>query len=353
MMPHKVTKVASAAAADSKSAEGSPCLASVSTPGLNPRAPAGLAVVHALQTALSRIGTHDSVAKRGDPEGVHRLRSASRRLRSELRALAELVEEPWRERVETELKWLAAILGEVRDLDILLSRLREGAMELELEAVDRQAMAPLLENVEARRAQAGRHVADSLESDRYHALVESLEQGALRPPLKEAAGLACRVVLPPAARDTWRRLRKAAKDLRSNDPPQEFHEARKRAKRCRYTAELIAPLLGRRALRDASKFIRLTTRAQECLGEHQDALITANELETAIALRGDDFALVQNASAMLDEQRKRARAARDRFFRIWSRLDHKKARRWMRPRSQGEPAMAERPVAVRTSGDHI
>ena len=212
---------------------------------------------------LSRIGTHELVAKRGDPEGVHRLRSASRRLRSELRALAEIVEEQWRERVESELKWLARLLGEVRDLDILLSRLRDGAKELELKEVDRQSMAPLFENVEARRAQAGQRVADSLESDRYHALVETLEQGALRPPLKEAAGLACRVVLPPAAKAAWRRLRKAARDLRSNDPPEEFHEARKRAKRCRYTAELIAPLLGRRALRDASKFIRLTTRVQE------------------------------------------------------------------------------------------
>jgi CHAD domain-containing protein len=352
-MPHKVTKVAIAGGEDSKSADGSQRPAEVSTPGLNPRAPAGLAVVHALRTALSRIGTHELVARRGDSEGVHRLRSASRRLRSELRALAEIVEEPWRERVESELKWLAGLLGEMRDLDILLSRFRDGVKELELKEVDRAAISPLFENVETRRAQARRRVADSLESDRYHALVEMLEQAALRPPLKEAAGMACQVVLPPAAKAAWRRLSKAARDLRSNDPPEEFHEARKRAKRCRYTTELIAPLLGDRALRDASKFIRMTTRVQDTLGEHQDALISASELETAMAEHADDFALLENTSALLEEQRKRARAARARFFRIWSRLDHKKLRRWMRPRTQGEPALAENPVAVRTNGYHI
>ena len=178
-------------------------------------------------------------------------------------------------------------------------------------------------------------------------------QGALHPPLKDAAGLACRVVLPPAAKAAWRRLKNAAKDLRGNDPPEEFHEARKRAKRCRYTAELIVPLLGRRDLRYAGKFIRLTTKVQESLGEHQDALITANELETAMAKHANDLALLQNASALLEEQRKRAHSARTRFFKIWSRLDHKKLRRWMRPRRQGEPALAERSVAVRTNGYHI
>jgi CHAD domain-containing protein len=354
-MPHKVMNGASASAggADLNSSEGSPRPPVVSTPGLNPRAPAGLAVVHALRTALSRMETHELSARHGDPEGVHRMRSASRRLRSELRALAEIIDNPWRERVESELKWFGRLLGETRDLDILLSRLRDGAKELKLKEVDRQSIAPLFANVEARRAQAGQRVADSLDSDRYHALVEALEQGALRPPLKEAARLACRVVLPSAAKAAWRRLRKVARDLRSDDPAGEFHEARKRAKRCRYTAELIAPLVGRRAERDASKFIRLTTRVQEALGEHQDALITADELETAMAEHADDFAVVQNASALLDDQQKRACAARSEFFTIWSRLDRKKLRRWMRPRSQGELHLAERPVAARTNGSHI
>src|SRR5262249_49676710 len=136
-------------------------------------------------------------------------------------------------------------------------------------------------------------------------------------------------------------------------PEGEFHEARKRAKRCRYTAELIAPSLGHRALRDASDFIRLTARVQDTLGEHQDALITASQLETALAENAGDSELVQSASALLEQQRKLAREARAKFFKVWSSLDRKKLRRWMKPRSHGEPARAEAAVAVRTNGYHI
>ena len=98
---------------------------------MKPRDPAGDAVVHTLRTALSRIGTHEPEARRGEPEGVHRLRSASRRLRSELRALEDLVVPQWQEQLEVELKWLAGLLGDVRDLDILLARLREASSKFE------------------------------------------------------------------------------------------------------------------------------------------------------------------------------------------------------------------------------
>ena len=203
----------------------------VSTSGLKPRAsgrPGGCA------------GTANGCLTYGNPraggQAAATLREciacdqARRRLRSELRALADLVNEPWRERVESELKWLAGLLGEVRDLDILLSRLRDGARDLKLEEVDRHSLAPLFTNVEARRAEAGRRVADSLESDRYRALLETLEQdaaassarGSRRPRLPRRVAV--------SAKDAWRRLKKAARDLRSNDPAGEFHEARKRAK---------------------------------------------------------------------------------------------------------------------------
>jgi CHAD domain-containing protein len=322
-------------------------------PELKPRAPSGLAVVHALRTALSRMKTHEQAAKGGDPEGVHRLRSASRRLRSELDALQEMVDLQWREKVQGELKWLARLLGDARDLDILLARLREGAKQVEPKEVDCNALATLLANVEARRAAAGRRVVESLESDRYRAALAMLERGASRPPLAEAAALPCKAVLPPAAKSAWRRLKKSARDLQSDAPAAEFHEVRKCAKRCRYTAELIAPALGHRALRPSSDFIRLTSRVQDSLGEHQDALITARELVTSLAEYASDPDLVRTASALLEDQQKRARAARVHFFKVWTKLDHKKLRRWMRPRGDCEPAQAERPFAIRTNGYHV
>ena len=214
-------------------------------------------------------------------------------------------------RSRCELKWLAGLLGEVRDLDILLARLRESAAELE-----RTTRRPAIACTAFQRAGStprpgcGEAVADSLESDRYHALLETLEQGALavlrlRMPRVEPAASCCRT----AAKAAWRRLRKAARDLRrERSRRKNFTKLRKRAKRCRYTAELIAPLLGRHAARAASEFIRLTTRVQDSLGEHQDALITAGELERALEPSTPMIPhFVERASALLEDQRKRAR----------------------------------------------
>ena len=60
-------------------------------------------------------------------------------------------------------------------------------------------------------------------------------------------------------------------------------ELRKRAKRVRYTTELVAPVLRRRDTRAVRSFIRLTTRIQDILGEHQDAIDTSREIEQVLA----------------------------------------------------------------------
>ena len=157
---------------------------------VKPDDPAGLAVALAIRQALARIKSHEPEAKRGEREGVHRLRSACRRLRGELGALHELIQNDWREPLEGELKWLARLFGKVRDLDILNARLLESAGKLDGHDGARKTLAPVFTTLEARRAEAAREVAVCLESTRYAALLEMLEQGAVRPQLEEKASFA-------------------------------------------------------------------------------------------------------------------------------------------------------------------
>jgi len=302
-----------------------------SFPCLKPDDPVGNAILSAFQAAVLRIEASDLEARRGDGEGIHRLRTSIRRLRSELRALKDYVDRPWREQAEGELKWLAGMLGDVRDLDILLARLRKAVPSSEQDNAGAGIPAPLLPALRARRAHAARALDDALASDRYRSLLDTLKRAAARPALHGAARVSCCVALPPAAAAAWRRLKKAARGLRPSDPVQRFHEVRKRAKRARYTAELIAPVL-RRGARAARRFIRLTTQIQDTLGEHQDAIVAVQEIQHALAGLAGDPALVQAAERLIETQLKTAQAARAEFFRTWEKLDRKKSHRWMKTR---------------------
>ena len=132
---------------------------------VKPRDCAGEVVVLTLRTALSRIGTQRAEAGRGEPEGVHRLRAAIRRLRSELRALKDFVEPHWQEQLEVELKWLAGLLGDLRDLDILLGRFREASLKFEAPEDEQPALSPVLKGLERRRRRAAKAVSAALEME--------------------------------------------------------------------------------------------------------------------------------------------------------------------------------------------
>jgi CHAD domain-containing protein len=292
--------------------------------------PVGHLVLAAFRGAVSRIAASDPDARRGDSEGIHRLRTSTRRLRSELRALDEMVDRHWREPIEHELRWLAGLLGNVRDLDVLLARLHKADARQEPHDSGACELAPLKASLQARRDKAAKELDDGLQSDRYRSLLTALQRAAERPALADAAREPCRMALPPVAAAAWRRLKKGGRALRPSDPEEEFHELRKRAKAARYTAELIAPVLGRSAARGVGRFIRLTTQVQGTLGEHQDAIVSGREIEHALAEHPDDAAFVEAAGRLLETEHEAARAARAAFFKIWQKLDRKKTRRWMK-----------------------
>ena len=106
--------------------------------------PVGGVVLSVLNVAALRIAGTDADARRGDPEGIHRLRTTTRRLRSELRSLENVIDRRFREQLEGELKWLAGCLGAVRDLDILLARFKKAAAVLDHDGSNEAALRPCL-----------------------------------------------------------------------------------------------------------------------------------------------------------------------------------------------------------------
>ncbi len=198
----------------------------VAVPRIKPRDPVARAVVASLETALSRLRGTEADARRGDVEGIHRLRTTTRRLRSELRAFRGLVEPGWIGPLEGEMKWLAGLLGDVRDLDVLMDRFRKAAEKV---GSPTEALAPLFAELMARHARATRELRSALNGDRYRDLLAALQDAIDHPSLGCAACSPCRTALPPLAAAAWQRLKKCGRALGIDDPDEVFHEVRKRA----------------------------------------------------------------------------------------------------------------------------
>src|ERR1700704_542053 len=105
------------------------------TDGLMPQAvrvgPVALDPAMSVEAALERIGrrclTHllsnEHAALAGEPEGIHQMRVAVRRLRSALLALKRPLQEKHYRWASEELRWIAHALAPVRNLDIFATSL--------------------------------------------------------------------------------------------------------------------------------------------------------------------------------------------------------------------------------------
>ena len=71
-----------------------------------------------LQAQLDALVMGDPMTRRGDIEGVHGMRVATRRMRSALKEGKKLLDPGWVVETRDELRWLGGVLGEVRDYDV-------------------------------------------------------------------------------------------------------------------------------------------------------------------------------------------------------------------------------------------
>ncbi len=116
-----------------------------------------------------------SVRATGGAEDVHRTRVATRSLRSNLRTFEPLLDEGWVVETRAELAWIAALLGRVRDLDVLRGRI--GAAVEQLPERDQEVAAPLLLRLAMERHAALHPLQRSLASERFDELMARLGLG--------------------------------------------------------------------------------------------------------------------------------------------------------------------------------
>jgi CHAD domain-containing protein len=305
----------------------------VSRGELNSSSTAGDVVLAYLCAQVEALLAVDSKVRRAQPDSVHQMRVATRRLRSTLRSFGTVVNRADTEHLGGELQWLGGVLGEARDAEVQAARLDQHVHQTETE----QLLGPVQARIQAysakTRATSMAAVAAALKSARYEALLDELDQLIADPPAGTEASVRAGKALPAAAfrsyRKTRRRMRTALRASAGREQEAAMHQARKGAKQTRYAAEAVSPVLGMEAARLARRMKKL----QSVLGDHQDAVVgrqISRKLGVAAHLAGESafsYGLFYGRDACTGV-RLRQRAAQ-----VWKKASRKRERGWMTQRA--------------------
>ncbi len=291
-------------------------------------------VRHDLVASTLRLLRHEAAIRLGqstdgsptdtpgwDHEEVHQARVATRRWRSTLRTFGSLLDPEWSAKLTAELSWLAGLLGAVRDTDVLLAALRR---DLEQQAgSDAEPGQRLLGRLVTARATEHRRLLAAMGEPRYAGLLNDLIAAADAPVALPAAAQPAGQAVPPLVRKRWKRLRGAVRDAGDHPSDEALHQIRIRAKRCRYAAEAVEPVIGE----PARTFAKAVAGLQEVLGDQHDAVVAEGWLRQAVRTARRDEAFVGGQLVVLE--RARAAGARERWRALWSPASRKRLRAWL------------------------
>jgi CHAD domain-containing protein len=306
-------------------------------PARLPKRPTAADVVRsALQRAVARIVTHDPLVRLRAPVGVddtalHQMRVGVRRLRSDLRTFAPLLEREWASGLRGELGWIAAALGAAREAEVLRARLRRTAATDALAPLDEVSVARIDADLTARHEDALQALDKEMCTERYQHLLDALLVAATEPRLSSRADEPAELVLPGLVSRPWRLFAfggngdEGAGQLDPSSPDAAWHAVRVNGKRARYAVEAAAAVLGG----EAAALARALAAVQELLGEHQDAAVAA---ETWLAIANadpDDHVLAVTAGRLCERERATVRDARNAFPEAWRAASKRRLTSWM------------------------
>ena len=283
---------------------------------------------HLTAVSVIQILLNDPAVRLGnDPEAVHRFRVAARRLRADLRTFSRLLDEDLTREVRDELRWLGHAAGPVRDLDVLGDRFEAHAQGLA--DIDQSAVSALLTRLAASRFDAHQRLLAALRSDRYDRALRMLVDFAARPPVSTPSGPKAgkpALVTRRLVRKRWNQLVVTVEAAGDSPTDQQLHQFRIAAKRCRYAAEALIPVVGH----PAGRFAAAVEGIQTVLGDYHDTVVAEAWLRDAAVDLIDGRVAIGGLIAA--ERRARARL-RGEWPAAWHRAAKPKSRAWLEKRN--------------------
>lgn len=228
-----------------------------------------------LRQYLSAWHAHEPGARLGDdPEELHDLRVACRRLDAILRQFGAYLPAPL-VRVRPTFKKVLRALGDARDLDVALLELE--AFQQALPEEDRANTEPLKQHLCSERMRARARMLSVLDSATVQRDFEKLMVALAQPSnaLTEPPPAPVLAAMPSLIRARYKKVRRGADRLGPDSSMEEYHSVRSRAKKLRYALEAVAVIFGK----PAAEMLRCLRRWQERLGTQQDAHVAGRRLQ--------------------------------------------------------------------------
>ena len=285
-----------------------------------PKKPTTAELFHAYAAEqVQAIRERDPEVRRDLPDSVHKMRVATRRLRSALATYRPVVDREAGDRIRDELMWFAGELGGARDAEVMLEHFLVAVSEQPAELVMGRVGATINGHLRGVYKQARTEALAALESERYFRLLDTLDELVAAPPLVDAGTKARKQIRDLLTHD-WDRMRTAVRRAKSaettDEEDHELHEVRKAAKRLRYAAESAQPVVGQHAI----DLTAAAEQVQEVLGAHQDSVVTrALLLQLAAEVHADGGNTFTYGRLHAAEEH-RARASRASFYTLWPTL---------------------------------
>jgi inorganic triphosphatase YgiF len=243
------------------------------------------------RSCLAQLLRNEPAVLSAQPEGVHQMRVAVRRLRSAISSLKKILPQKDLRWVNEELRWLGGMLGPARNLDVFAAELLPAAR---IGLPDEPGWDDLRAALDRLRLAAYDEIRGAVLSRRYTAgmlrLLRWFEVSGWRrhsaadetDPMSSPIG-----AIAPGILDRRRRkVRQRGKGFGSL-APRERHKLRIAVKKLRYTVELFGGLFDGD---DLEKFVRSLKRLQSDLGYANDVRV-AHEFVTEL------FAQIEPRSA--------------------------------------------------------
>ncbi len=302
------------------------------------RGSAAVVLLAYLSEHVDRLAAREQDLRTDQPDAVHQMRIAARRIRSALRTYRPLVDSPRTDHLVMELQWLGRSLAGDRDAEVLEERITASLHELPPELLLGPVQAQVTRHFARRRAEARAAVIEVVDGERYGALRAALQRLLVDPPLTGDASRSAEKVLPAmagrTARKLGRRMDAAVEALAQGgddgtDADEAIHRARKTGKQVRYATEVVRPI-GGKVGEPANAFRKQLKELQDELGAHQDTVVSRQALRELGAQAGAENQNGFTFGLLHGRDEIRAAEIEERLAETWARVGARKHRRWMK-----------------------